>query len=133
MSDLILYTSEDGQTRMQLRVEAQTVWLTQLEIAELFQVSIPTVNEHIKGIYDDGELDAPSTIRDFRIVQTEGSRQVQRSVKQYNLETILAIGYRVRSSRGTQFRQWATTHHGNGPRRASRWVLSGPRFADCPA
>jgi hypothetical protein len=109
MSDLILYTSDDGKTRMNLRVEGKTIWLTQLEIAELFSVSVPTVNEHIKGVYDDDELKEQTTLRDFRIVQTEGDRQVQRLVKQYSLELILAVGFRVRSARGTQFRKWATT------------------------
>lgn len=113
MSDIILYTSEDGRTRVNMRVEGQTVWLTQAEIAELFSVSVPTVNEHIKGVYEDREVvegvGEGATLRDFRIVQTEGERQVQRTVKQYNLELILAVGFRVRSPRGTQFRQWATT------------------------
>ncbi len=109
MSDLILYTSDDGQTRMNLRVDGKTIWLTQAEIAELFNVSVPTVNEHIKGIYEEVELSEAATLRDFRIVQTEGGRQIQRSVKQYDLELILAVGFRVRSVRGTQFRKWATT------------------------
>ena len=89
-------------------MEGRTVWLSQRLIAELFQVSVPTVNEHLAGIYDDGELDREATLRSFRIVQREGSREVARSVEHYNLEAILAIGYRVRSARGAAFRQWAT-------------------------
>ena len=107
MSDIILYTSDDGQTRMQLRVEGKTVWLSQLEIAELFQVAVPTVNEHLKGIYDEGELEATPTIREFRIVQTEGTRQVERTVKQYNLDVILAHE-KVRESGGLLMQKRAT-------------------------
>ena len=77
-------------------------------IAELFQISVPTVNEHLKGIYEDGELDPGPTIRKFRIVRLEGKRDVAREIEHYSLPAILAVGYRVRSHRGTQFRQWAT-------------------------
>jgi len=98
----------DGALNLQVRLEGQTVWLPQRLIAELFQVSVPTVNEHLANIYDEEELNPAATIRKFRIVQTEGTRQVARMVDHYNLDAILAVGYRVRSSRGTQFRQWAT-------------------------
>ena len=106
--EIVLFQSEDGQTKIQVRVEGQTVWLPQRLIAELFQVSVKTVNEHIVNIYDEGELQPEATIRKFRIVQTEGKRRVERLVDHYSLDTILAVGYRVRSQRGTQFRQWAT-------------------------
>ncbi len=99
----------DGATRLQVRLEGHTVWLPQRLIADLFQVSVPTINEHLAGIYAEGELDREATIRRFRIVQTEGSRQVTRAIDHYNLDAILAVGYRVRSARGTAFRQWATT------------------------
>ncbi len=99
---------QDGATHLQVRLEGRTVWLSQRLIAELFQVSVPTVNEHLAGVYADGELDREATVRSFRIVQTEGGRQVTRSIDHYNLDAILAIGYRVRSARGTAFRQWAT-------------------------
>lgn len=99
----------DGDTRLQVRLEGRTVWLSQRLVAELFQVSVKTVNEHLVNIYDDGELIREATIRSFRIVQREGSRDVTRSVEHYNLDAILAVGYRVRSARGTVFRQWATT------------------------
>ena len=83
--------------------------MTQKAIAELYQKGVNTVNEHIKKIYDEGELEENRTIRENRIVQTEGNREVERIVRFYNLELIIAMGYRVRSSRGTQFRRWATS------------------------
>ena len=106
--EIILYQTEDGRTRVQCRFEDENVWMTQALIAELFQVTVPTVNEHLKGIYAEGELPAEATIRKFRIVRFEGARQVARGIEHYNLEAILAVGYRVRSPRGTAFRQWAT-------------------------
>ena len=99
---------QDGGLNLQVRLDEQTAWLTQRLIAELYQVSVPTVNEHLANIYDEGEIAPEATIRKFRIVQSEGDRQVSRIIDHYNLEAILAVGYRVRSSRGTQFRQWAT-------------------------
>lgn len=107
-SELILYQTEDGKTKIEVRLQDETVWLSQKLMAELFQVSIPTINEHIKTIYGDGELEGEATIRKFLIVQTEGSRQVKRPVDYYNLDMIISVGYRVNSIRGTQFRIWAT-------------------------
>ena len=107
-SEFILYQSEDGQTRIQVRLLEGTVWLPQRGLAELYQKAVPTINEHIANIFSEGELAPEATIRKFRIVQTEGQRQVERLVDFYNLDMILAVGYRVRSLRGTQFRQWAT-------------------------
>jgi hypothetical protein len=106
-AEIILYQTEDGRTRIQCRFENETIWLTQALIAELFQVTLPTVNEHLKGIYAEGELPAGATIRKFRIVRTEGRREVAREIEHYNLDAIVAVGFRVRSHRGTQFRQWA--------------------------
>ncbi|AMX01125.1 hydroxyacid dehydrogenase [Rummeliibacillus stabekisii] len=103
-----MYQSENGDTKIDVRLEGETVWLTQKGIAELFQKSVKTINEHIKNIYEEGELAEEPTIRKNRIVQIEGEREVEREVAFYNLEMILAVGYRVRSHRGTQFRQWAT-------------------------
>jgi len=100
---------QDGGTRLQVRLEGRTVWLPQRLIAELFQVSVKTVSEHLINIYGEGELDPGATIRSFRIVQTEGGREVSRAIDHYSLDAILAVGYRVRSARGTAFRQWATT------------------------
>ena len=117
-SEIILYQTEDGRTRIQCRFENETLWLSQALIAELFQVTVPTVNEHLKGIYADGELAAEATIRNFRIVRSEGARQVAREIEHYNLDAILAVGFRVRSHRGTQFRQWATA-------RLSEYLVKG--------
>lgn len=110
MSSLIIYTSDDGQTRINLRVEADSIWLSQLEIAELFQTTKQNISLHAKNIFEDGELSPAATVKESLIVQTEGNRQVQRAIISYNLDLILAIGYRIRSPRGTQFRQWATRH-----------------------
>ena len=109
-AELVLYATEDGSAQFFLRAEDGSVWLSQSELAELFQTSIPNINIHIKNVLDERELSEVSTIKDDLIVQTEGTRQVRRTVKLYNLDMILAIGYRVKSPRGTQFRQWATTH-----------------------
>jgi len=98
--------------RLQVRLEGQTAWLSQRVIAELYQVSVKTVNEHLGNIYDEGELDAEATVRSFRIVQREGARDVPRTVEHYNLDAVLAVGYRVRSARGTAFRQRATIRLG---------------------
>jgi hypothetical protein len=106
--EFILYQTEDGKTRIEVRLAHETIWLPQRTIADLFQVSVKTANEHLVNIYDEGELDPSATIRKFRIVQTEGNREVSRTVDHYNLDAILAVGYRVRSHRGTQFRIWAT-------------------------
>lgn len=110
MSELILYRSEDGQTRLHLRVDEGSVWLSQLEIAELFQTTKQNVSLHAKNIFEDRELAEGATVKESLTVQTEGERQVKRKLIQYNLDLILAIGYRVRSPRGVQFRQWASTH-----------------------
>ncbi len=107
-SDILIYQTEDGRTRIDVRLENETVWLSQRLMAELFQKDVRTINEHIKNIYEDGELDQESTIRKFRIVQTEGNREVSRTIDFYNLEMVLSVGYRVKSHRGTQFRRWAT-------------------------
>ena len=117
-SSLILYQTEDGRTRIQCRFENETIWLSQVLLAELFQVTVPTVNEHLKGIYAEGELAAGATIRKFRIVRPEGNREVTREIEHYNLDAILAVGFRVRSHRGTQFRQWATA-------RLSEYLVKG--------
>lgn len=103
-----MYQTEDGQTKIELRLEDETVWMTQKSLADLYQKSIKTISEHIKHIYDEGELTKEATIRKNQIVQTEGDREVTRESNFYNLEVIIAVGYRVRSHRGTQFRQWAT-------------------------
>lgn len=106
-SEFILYQTEDGRTRIQCRFENETLWLSQALIAELFQKDVRTINEHLVNIFEEGELHREATIRKFRIVRHEGARQVSREVEYYNLDAIIAVGFRVRSHRGTQFRQWA--------------------------
>ena len=106
--ELIVYQGQGLDQPIQVRLEGETVWLSQKLLAELYGVSVPTINEHIANIYDEEELPPEATIRKFRIVQTEGSRQVKRLVDHYNLDMIIAVGFRVRSRRGSQFRKWAT-------------------------
>ncbi len=110
MSELILYSTEDGVAQVLLRAEDGSVWLTQAEIAALFAVSPQAVTQHIRAIYAETELTPPSTCKEDLQVRSESGRQVRRRLKSYRLEIILAVGYRVRSPRGTQFRQWATRH-----------------------
>ena len=109
MNDLILYTTEDGRSQIKLRAHEQTVWLTQLEMAELFDATKQNISLHLKNIFEDRELDPAATVKDSLTVQIEGSREVQRPVALYSLDAILAVGYRVRSPRGVQFRRWAST------------------------
>jgi hypothetical protein len=107
-SDILMYQTEDGKTRIDVLVENETVWLTQASMAELFQITPQNITMHIKSIYDEGELIESATCKDYLQVREEGSRQVKRKLKHYKLEMIIAVGYRVRSHRGTQFRRWAT-------------------------
>jgi hypothetical protein len=109
MNNLILYTTEDGKSQIQLRADLGTVWLTQLEMAELFDATKQNISLHLKNLFEDGELDAAATVKESLTVQTEGTRKVQRFVTLYNLDAILAVGYRVRSPRGVQFRRWASS------------------------
>lgn len=106
-SDLVLYRTEDGRTRIQCRFEDDTLWLTQAQLAELFQTSVPNINQHLTAIFEEGELAPEATIKSHLIVREEGTRQVTRKVMHYSLPVILAVGFRVKSLRGTQFRQWA--------------------------
>jgi hypothetical protein len=107
MSELILYTTDDGRTQLHLRVEGDSIWLSQLEIAELFQTTKQNVSLHAKNIFEDGELRQESVVKESLTTAADGKNYRTRL---YNLDLILAIGYRVRSSRGVQFRQWASTH-----------------------
>lgn len=107
--ELIVYTDDQGEIRIHVRLVDDTVWLTQRLMAELYGVSVSTINEHLANVYDEDELDPGATIRKFRIVRTEGNRRVSRLIDHYALPAILAVGYRVRSAQGTRFRQWATT------------------------
>lgn len=107
-TDILIYQTEDGDTKIDVRLENETVWMTQKAIAELYQTSSQNITLHIKNIYEEDELEQESTCKNYLQVQNEGSREVKRNAKHYNLEVIIAIGYRVRSHRGTQFRRWAT-------------------------
>jgi hypothetical protein len=107
-SDIILYTTPQGNIKVEVVYESETFWLTQKAIAELFGVEVPAINKHLSNIYETGELDKPATISILETVQQEGSRMVKRNVEFYNLDVIIAVGYRVNSSQATQFRIWAT-------------------------
>ncbi len=107
-SELLLYQTEDGRTRIQVRLEDETVWLTQADMAQLFQTTPQNITLHLKNIFQEGELDERATCKDFLQVQTEAGRQVQRSRKFYNLDAIISVGYRIKSHVATRFRQWAT-------------------------
>jgi len=106
--EIILYQNPGGNIKIDVRLEEETVWLTQVQLCELFQKSKATISEHIKNVFEEGELEASSTVRNFRTVQTEGNREVERAIDYYNLDVIISVGYRVKSVQGTQFRIWAT-------------------------
>jgi len=108
MSEIILYTTEDGITKINVQLENETVWLTQKQLVELYQTAKSTVSEHIKNIYTDEELTPDATVRKIRTVQNEGKREVERALDYYNLDMIIALGYRINSKIATQFRIWAT-------------------------
>jgi hypothetical protein len=107
-SEIIIYQTEDGQTRIDVRMENETVWLSLDKMAQLFQRDKSTVSRHIKNVFEEGELDPNSTVANFATVQTEGNRQVERFIEYYNLDVIISVGYRVKSLQGTQFRRWAS-------------------------
>lgn len=107
-AEFLIFTSQANQDVIEVRVEDENIWLTQKLIAKLFDVKIPTINEHLKNIFLTEELDQNSTIRKFLIVQNEGNREVNREVEHYNLEVIIALGYRINSEKATNFRRWAT-------------------------
>ncbi len=123
---VIIYQEEGQEVDVRLDLDQDTVWLNQRQMAELFGKDLRTVNEHIINLFDEGELERISTIRKFRIVQQEGSREVRREIEHYNLDVIISVGYRVKSQQGTRFRQWATRvlreHLTKG------WTISQQRF-----
>lgn len=116
--EIILYQTDDGTARIECRFVDESIWLTQRLMAALFQTSVPNISQHLTAIFEEGEVEARRTVKKYLIVQTEGSRQVSREVEHYSLEAILAVGYRVRSPRGTAFRQWATA-------RLSEYLVKG--------
>jgi hypothetical protein len=107
-AEFLVFTAQSGEDSIEVRYEDDTIWLSQKLIAKLFDVDVRTINEHINNIFDSNELSVDATIRNFRIVQIEGSREVARNISYYNLDMIISVGYRVNSTRATQFRQWAT-------------------------
>ncbi|MTI52173.1 MAG: hypothetical protein FH757_11145 [Alcanivorax sp.] len=106
MSDIVIF--EEGAGPVEVRLEGETVWLSQKQMAELFGKDLRTISEHVGNVYEEGELGREATIRKFRIVRQEGNRQVRRAIDHYNLDVIISVGYRVKSQRGVGFRQWAT-------------------------
>ena len=106
--EILLYQSEDGTVKIDVRMENETVWLSQKSMAELFQTTVPNINIHLKNIFDEGELDPNRTIKDFLIVRLEGKREVNRKIDFYNLDAIISVGYRIKSHVATKFRIWAT-------------------------
>ena len=109
-TEIVIYQTEDGHAKVDVRFEDETVWLSQQQMTDLFNTSRTNIVEHIRNIYDEHELDKTSTCQDFRQVRTEGSREVARSIPFYNLDMIISLGYRVHSRIATQFRRWATEH-----------------------
>ena len=108
VGQVLIYQSESGQTRLEVRLSGETVWLTQTQMAELFQTSTDNISLHLKNIFEDNELEEMATAEDFSVVRLEGERQVRRNLKHYNLDAIISVGYRVKSHTATRFRQWAT-------------------------
>ena len=106
---IIIYQSEDGKTQLDVKLEGETVWLTQAQMVELFQTSKQNVSLHINNIYKEGELEKEATVKDYLTVQSEGARTIHRRVKYYNLDMIISVGYRVNTKRGIRFRQWANS------------------------
>lgn len=106
--EIVLYEASGGDVRLEVRLDQETVWLSQRQMAEIFDTSTDNVGLHLKNVFDEGELDEAATTEEYSVVQTEGRRQVRRQVKHYNLDVIISVGYRVKSLRGTQFRIWAT-------------------------
>jgi hypothetical protein len=117
-SQLLIYQTPSGNIKIDVRLESETVWLTQKLMAELFQTSVPNINMHLKSIYEEGELEEGATIKDFLIVQKEGNRDISRTQKFYNLDAIISVGYRIKSQVATQFRIWAT-------RRLKEYIVKG--------
>lgn len=109
-TQIIIYQTESGDTKLEVRLENETVWLSQKLMAALFQTTVANINIHLKNIFEEGELIESATIKDFLIVRLEGKREVNRTIEYYNLDAIISVGYRIKSKVATRFRQWATQH-----------------------
>ena len=107
-TNIIIYTTEDGLTKVETKFDNDTVWLSLDQMSELFQRDKSTISRHIKNVFEEGELDKSSTVANFATVRNEGKRSVERSIDYYNLDVIISVGYRVKSQRGVQFRIWAS-------------------------
>ena len=107
-NNFILYTAPNGDVKIEAYIQEETIWLTQQKMADVFGVAKSTISEHLSNIYESGELEKQATVRKFRTVQTEGEREVARNLEYYNLDAIISVGYRVNSTKATQFRIWAT-------------------------
>lgn len=105
--EIVIYQTEDGHTKIDVRMEDETVWLSQVQMAELFQTTKQNISLHINNAIGDGEIELSATVKEYLTVQKEGLREVKRNIKFYNLDVIISVGYRVKSLRGTQFRRWA--------------------------
>jgi hypothetical protein len=117
-SDILIYQTENGDTKLEVKLDDETVWLTQGQMAELFQTTKNNISLHTKNIYDECELEKHSTVKEYLTVRKEGSREVKRTIEYYNLDVIISVGYRVKSHRGTQFRIWAT-------KRLKEYIIKG--------
>ena len=105
-SEVLMYQTEEGQTKIEVKYQDETVWLSLNQMSELFQRDKSVISRHIKNVYEEGELEPSSTVANFATVQKEGERTVERNVEYYNLDVIISVGYRVKSNRGSQFRIW---------------------------
>jgi hypothetical protein len=112
-SEILLYQTEDGQTKNDVRLEGETVWLSQVQMADLFQTTKQNISLHIKNVFEEGELQEIPTVKDYLTVQTEGKREVQRNLKIYNLDVIISVGYRVKSHRTFAVRHICNSHKAN--------------------
>ena len=121
-TEFLLYTAEDGRTRIEVRFDGETAWLSLGQMAELFQRDKSVISRHIKNVFEEGELSPMATVAKSAAVQREGDREVAREIDGYNLDVIISVGYRVKSNRGTQFRIWATHSHRSSMRWVSGWV-----------
>jgi len=117
-SDTILYQTDDGKAKIEVRLVNESAWLTQKMMADLFQTSVPNINLHLKNIFDEGELDEQGTSKDFLIVQNEGNRKVERKQKFYNPDVVISVGYRIKSQIASKFRIWAT-------KRLKEYIIKG--------
>ena len=109
MSEIVIYQDANNQIELSVQLEGETVWLTQTQMVSLFESSKANISEHVSNILESGELEEEPTVRKFRTVRQEGNREVKRNLTHYNLDMIISVGYRVNSTRGIQFRKWATT------------------------